>query len=201
MRSVREKAWVNRILRGDKRAGERLVTENYQRVYGVLRSLSGNREAAEDLTQQTFVRAWEGLAGFRGEARISTWLSRIAYREYLHWRRDRREFASLHDIPDLPDPKVISGLRTVQVARALELLGDDLRGTFLLFYEQELAIREIAVMLDIPAGTVKSRLFTARNRLREILMESDPAEFSCAPAALVIPGAEPIFATLEEKPS
>src|SRR5438128_838675 len=157
--------WVDRILGGDKAAGERLVTENYQRIYGMLRSLTDHREVAEDLTQQTFTSAWQALPGFRGEARLSTWLFRIAYHEYTHWRRDRREYASLEDARDVPDLKAVIGLRTVLFARALDQLPEEMRETFLLHYERELSVKEIALVLDVPPGTVKSRLFTARNRL------------------------------------
>ncbi len=194
---MRDTAWVNRILKGDKAAGEQLVTENYRRVYGMLRSLTDHREVAEDLTQQTFARAWQALPGFRGEARLSTWICRIAYHEYTHWRRDRREFASLEEARDVPDLKAVIGLRTVLFARALEQLPEEMRETFLLHYEQELAVKEIALILDVPAGTVKSRLFTARNRLRELLSESVAEPPPVRPAAIKI--SEPALLTLEEK--
>lgn len=201
---MRERAWVNRILQGDKAAGERLVTQNYQRVYGLLRALSGNREVAEDLTQQAFAKAWQALPGFRGESRLSTWLCRIAYHEYTHWRRDRREFASLEEAASLPDIRAVVGLRTVMFARALEQLSEEQRETFLLHYEQELDVKEIAMVLDIPAGTVKSRLFTARNRLRELLSDSpatEPASASAAPSQAALQPAQPAapaYAVLEE---
>src|SRR5437763_12405329 len=116
---MRDRAWVARILKGDRAAGERLVTQNYDRVYGLLRSLTGHREAAEDLTQQAFAHAWESLGRYRGEARLSTWLSRIAYHEYTHWRRDRREFAALEEADRLPDTRAALSLHTVVVSRAL----------------------------------------------------------------------------------
>lgn len=197
--AVREKAWVNRILQGDKAAGERLVTENYQRVYGLLRSLTDYREVAEDLTQQTFVHAWQALSGFRGEARLSTWLCKIAYHEYTHWRRDRREFAALADAENVPDLKAAIGLRTVLFSRVLELLSDELRETFLLHCERELGIKEIAVILEIPSGTVKSRLFTARSRLRELLSDTLAEPAPSPPVTIPTPVASAVRTTLEEK--
>jgi RNA polymerase sigma-70 factor (ECF subfamily) len=166
---VRDRAWVQRILRGDRAAGERLVTQNYDRVYGMLRSLTGHREVAEDLTQQTFARAWQGLDSYRGEARLSTWLCRIAYHEYTHWLRARREYVGLDAIAEVPDSGAVLSLQTVVVSRALAQLTEELRDTFLLRYERELSVEEIAVVLEVLAGTVKSRLFTARARLRELL--------------------------------
>ncbi len=197
---MRDRAWANRILQGDKAAGERLVTANYQRVYGLLRSLTSNREVAEDLTQQTFTRAWQALPSFRGKARLSTWLSRIAYHEYTHWRRDRREFAGLRDAEQLPDLKAAAGLRTVLFARALEHLSDELRETFLLHYEREFNVSEIAVLLDIPPGTVKSRLFTARNRLRELLSETAPDSPSIPLETVKAPIKNTALLIAEEKP-
>lgn len=195
-----EKLWVRRILRGDKAAGERLVSENYRRVYGMLRSLTDHTESAEDLTQAVFVKAWAALPSFRGDSRISTWLCRIAYHEYAHWRRDRREVCGLADAENLPDPRAAMGLRTVMFERALAHLSDDLRETFLLHYENELDVKEIAIVLEVPAGTVKSRLFTARNRLRELLSDP-PAESGVEEPEQVPPSVvQTQFVTLEEKP-
>src|SRR5690242_4149942 len=84
-KALHDRGWARRILNGDKVAGERLVTENYPRIYRMLRCLTGCVEAAEDLTQQTFVRAWTALETYRGEAKLATWLHRIAYHEYTHW--------------------------------------------------------------------------------------------------------------------
>jgi RNA polymerase sigma-70 factor, ECF subfamily len=200
---MRDRAWVNRILAGDRGAGERLVTENYARVYRLLRSLTGHREVAEDLTQQSFAKAWQALGSFRSEARLSTWLCRIAYHEFTHWRRDRREFATLDTAAELADARAVVGLQTVLLSRALAGLTDDLRETFLLHYEHELGIREIALILDVPAGTVKSRLFTARNRLRELLSDreaSTSAQAAVNPVQAATPLSAPVYVTLEEKP-
>src|ERR1041385_3544387 len=108
-RPLRDKLWANQILKGNKAAGEQLVTQNYERIFGMLRSLTSHREAAEDLTQQTFICAWQALSGYRGEARLSTWLCKIAYHEYTHWRRARREFITLADAERLPDLKAAAG--------------------------------------------------------------------------------------------
>src|SRR5215218_2555575 len=96
-------AMVRRILNGDRAAGERLVTEQYPRIYRLLRHLTGAVEVAEDLTQQTFLKAWGALASFRGEASLSTWLHRIAYHEYTHWLRARRDHAPLDEAGEVAD--------------------------------------------------------------------------------------------------
>lgn len=153
-------------------AGERFVTENYPRIYRLLRHLTQDAQAAEDLTQQTFMKAWQGLVGFKGEASLVTWLHRIAYHEYTHWLRDRRDCVPLDEAMELMDPRAFEGLETIALSRALSQLSSELRETFLLFYVQELSIKEVSVILDTSPGTIKSRLFTARERLREHLQES-----------------------------
>ena len=70
---MRDSWLVKQILDGDKEAGEKLVTEHYPRIYRLLRHLTASIDNAEDLTQQTFVKAWQALATFRGEASLATW--------------------------------------------------------------------------------------------------------------------------------
>jgi RNA polymerase sigma-70 factor (ECF subfamily) len=171
---LHDRGWARRILNGDKVAGERLVAENYPRIYRMLRCLTGCVEVAEDLTQQTFVHAWTALATYRGEAKLGTWLHRIAYHEYTHWLRARRDDVPLEAIADLPDLRAVQGLKTVMLSRALQQLSDEHRETFLLYYVQELSVSEVAAVLDLPPGTVKSRLFTARKLLRNLLSDAAP---------------------------
>lgn len=181
---MQNRRWVQKILQGDKAAGERLVTENYPRIYRLLRHLTRNAQAAEDLTQQTFLKAWQGLPGYKGEANLVTWLHRIAYHEYTHWLRAKRPHVPLDEAIELMDPRAFEGLETLSLARALAQLSAELRETFLLFYLQELSVNEVSAILDVAPGTIKSRLFTARQRLRELLQEAknpllsgDPTRF------------------------
>ncbi|HEV2471252.1 MAG TPA: RNA polymerase sigma factor [Chthonomonadales bacterium] len=176
---------VRRILKGDRAAGERLVVENYPRIFRLMLHLCGHKEAAEDLTQQTFVKAWNSLSDFRADSRFSTWLHGIAYHEYSHWRRDQRPETSLDLAQELPDPAVGERLVTISVRRALAHLSSDHREVFVLFHLQDLSVREIAALLEIPPGTVKSRLSWARARIRELLTEPGDRQ-NCVAAALPI---------------
>jgi len=160
---------VRAMLAGDKPRAEGWVTHEYPRVYRMLRYLTGDREAAEDLTQQAFVQAWPALPSFRGEAGLDTWLHRIAYRQYTHWLRDRHETVPLSDAAPVEDAGSAKGLTTLMVQRALRTLSEELREPFLLFYGRQLSVREVAGILEIPPGTVKSRLYTARSLLRQRL--------------------------------
>ncbi len=159
---------IKKILRGDRTAAERLVTTHYSRIYRLLRCLTGSVEAAEDLTQQTFVRAWQALANYQGRASFATWLHRIAYHEYTHWLRARRDHLPLEEAADIADVKAAYGLDSIIVSRALMHLPAEHREVFLLYYMQQLSVGEIAEVLDLPAGTVKSRLFNARRQMRAL---------------------------------
>ena len=168
-----DKALVKKILSGDRAAGERLVTAHYPRIFRLLRCLANNAEAAQDLTQQTFARAWQGLPSYQGRASLATWLHRIAYHEYTHWLRSRRDHLPLEEAFGIEDLREARGLDSILVSRALARLPDEQRETFLLYYMQEFSVEETAAILDVAAGTVKSRLFTARKRLRELLQAAD----------------------------
>jgi RNA polymerase sigma-70 factor (ECF subfamily) len=171
---VRESAWINHILGGDKEAGERFVREFYPPLFRWLRYLTGSPEIAADLTQQTFVQAWKGLPEFQRRASLKTWLHRIAYHEYTHWLRDKHNHLSLEAVTHLPAPQISEEWETLVLPAMLQQLPEEQRAAFILYHIQELSIAETATALNTPTGTVKSRLYAARQRLRE-LMEA-PAE-------------------------
>lgn len=166
---MREEGLVKRILGGDKAAGERLVSEHYARVYRWLRHLTGNVDVAEELTQQTFVKAWQSLGGLREEATLSVWLHRIAYHQYTHWLRDRKVDSPLEETSAVSHDRTRQSIDAIMLERALARLSCDHRETFLLYHVQGLSVPEVAAILEVPDGTVKSRLFVARQRLRELL--------------------------------
>ena len=160
------------MVTGDKAAGEEFVRRYYARIERLLRCLTGSPDTARDLTQQTFVKAWQALPGFKFEASLQTWLHRIAYHEYTHWLRDRRDHAPLeaaYDMPDLSANLLVNDWGMTLLPNALAQLSEELRDTFLLFYVQELSVPEVANVMNVPRGTVKSRLFTARQKLRGLL--------------------------------
>lgn len=165
---------MQRILSGDKAAGEQFVIEHYEAIFRFLRNLTGSKEDAEDLTQQTFLRAWEALPSFRGDSSLSTWLHSIAYREYTHWLRSRREFVPLDEIVDMPDEQANQNLEAVLLRWAIYRLAPEHREVFVLYYVQGFSVNEIAKIIGVPAGTVKSRLFFARQKLKELLSDVIP---------------------------
>ena len=175
MRHRRDRTRARRMLEGDGEEGRLWVTEQYPRLLRFLRHLTGSADAAEDLTQSAFVKAWEGLGSYRGESSLSTWLHRIAYHEYTHWIRSRRVHSSLEDLhtPDVP----ANQLDGLLLRQALARLTPEHRETFLLRHVQGFSVGEVAAVMEVPTGTVKSRLFHARAQLRILL--SEPKEVPC----------------------
>lgn len=168
-----EREWIQALLKGSKEAGEWFVRQHYPAVYRMLLHITRDSELAQDLTQQTFISAWKAVATFRQTAQIRTWLHRIALNEFLHWKRDNHETVPLHTMEQIPNPITKNPIEALHLEQALLQLDEEHRITFLLFYVQELSLNEVADILGLPTGTVKSRLFNSRKRLRQILQSTE----------------------------
>ena len=148
------------------------------RIWRLVARLSGSTDWADDLTQEVGIKAFQAYKDFRKEAQAYSWLYRIAVNVVLRHREGRHETLSLDALGMetfvfdrvQKDEKAFSDedLRPL-VREALERLPDDQRTTLILFTYEELTYREIARVLEIPVGTVMSRLHTARQRLRQEL--------------------------------
>jgi len=173
LRQWRERLLVKRIRSGDRQAAEQLVDEHYQNVYRWLLHLCRHREHAADLTQETFVQVWDGLDGFCGQASLQTWIHRIAYHTYLCTQRnptpEPQLLCAVLDVagPDIPEVTLTRHL----VHEALARLPEKQRHTVVLHYLHGLTAAEVAEVLQIPTGTVLSRLHTSRATLRELLSD------------------------------
>ena len=155
---------------------ERLVRELYPSLYRMMRAMVRSTQDAEDLTQRAVLAVLRKRSGYRGEASLRTWAGRVALTEYGRWARRRRLTAWLS--PEMPDPRC--SLAEVEAAEALRpallSLPLPMREAFLLAALQELPLEEIAVLQDVPVGTVKSRLHHARLRLRQRLEDPTTEE-------------------------
>lgn len=160
---------LEKLRNRDAEALNNWVHRHYDDIYRLLRHLTRHAETAEDLAQQTFVKALQALPSFRGESGQRTWLSRIAFREYIAWRRKRRFFLPLDVLSSKPDPEFQSIEDGEALLAALHHLPSALREAFLLHEVQQLTIEEIAEVTASPVGTVKSRLHHARARLQSML--------------------------------
>jgi RNA polymerase sigma-70 factor (ECF subfamily) len=171
---------VERALTGDADAFGELVRRWERRIFALTYGMLGREEDARDATQETFLAAFRNLRGFRGEAKVSSWLHRIAVNQCISRQRRARvrsESALEHDpensaasfaAPLSQSPaKVAEGRQeTLAVRRAINSLPIELRQVVVMKEFEELTFREIADALDLPLSTVKSRLYTALKQLQ-----------------------------------
>ncbi|HTR53608.1 MAG TPA: RNA polymerase sigma factor [Kofleriaceae bacterium] len=152
----------------ERAAAQRRVFELFrERVLALCIHILGVRDDAHDAVQDTFISVFRGLDGFRGEARLSTWIYQIALREALRHKARRRTSEPLDDAmvaPDQGDPALRREQRE-RLARALDRLSAEHRTVLSLFALEGLSHREIADVLGVPEGTIWSRVHAARKRL------------------------------------
>lgn len=158
--------------RGDTRAFARLYEEHKGRVMAIARRMAGPEHAAE-LTQDVFVRAWSKLGTFRGDARFSTWLHRLAVNLILSrrasWATERARFLGTEDTLESLAARPAGRDWSVDLERAVDLLPDGARTVFVLHDIEGWKHEEIARALGVTSGTTKAQLHRARMLLRRTL--------------------------------
>lgn len=164
---------VQRAAGGDHQAFERLYRDHVGRVFALALRMAGDR-AAEDLTQEVFIRAWEKLGTFRGDAQFGTWLHRLAVNLILSRRetmrkRDARHVASEGVVERLRAPTRRSSGAALDLEAAVQTLPDGARQVFVLYDVEGYGHEEIANRMGISVGTSKSQLHRARMLLRRHL--------------------------------
>ena len=171
---------VERALTGDAEAFGEIVRRWERRIFALTFGMLGREEDARDATQETFLAAFRNLRGFRGEAKVSSWLHRIAVNQCITRQRrakvrneaalddeeekDASNFATPHEIS--PSRVVEGRERSIAVRRAVNSLPVDLRQVIVMKEFEELTFREIADALELPLSTVKSRMYTALRQLQ-----------------------------------
>ena len=173
---LREARLIKRVLAGDASAGRMLYNEHAPRVHRLLFRLTGDVGLAQELTQDTFIRAFGKLDTFRGEAAFFTWLHRIAVTMMLNGVRKIKRFSVRE-----ADLEEAAGLSTQEqstepdlrerLARAIDALPEVLRVTLVMHDVEGYTHGEISGVLGVPDGTCKSRLSAARARLRTALAD------------------------------
>ncbi len=172
-RTRADEADVARARAGDTAAFAALVRRHQDRVFGFILRMLDARDEAMELTQDVFVKAWQALPGWRPEARFSTWLLQIARNAALDQLRRRRliQFAPLDDGMDVadtapgPEARYASRQRQALLENALQQIAAEHREILLLREVEDLSYGELAAVLGIAEGTVKSRLARARAAL------------------------------------
>jgi len=168
---------VERALTGDAEAFGELVRRWERRIFALAYGMLGREEDARDATQETFVAAFRNLRGFRGEAKVSSWLHRIAVNQCISRQRrskvrsesaleDEHENSFATPLNNSPARVAEGRQETLAVRRAINTLPIELRQVVVMKEFEELTFREIADALDLPLSTVKSRLYTAMKQLQ-----------------------------------
>lgn len=162
---------------GDVTSFETLVHKYQDRTVRVLYLLLGNVDDAQDVAQETFIRAFRCIRSFRGTSSFATWLHRIAINTARNWIRSSRREKEMFVLPDeryfgnegRPDEMLLARERTLAITQALSKLPVHYREVIILRHYDELSYEEIAEVLQTPIGTVKSRLAKARMLLQHSL--------------------------------
>jgi RNA polymerase sigma-70 factor (ECF subfamily) len=176
-----ERELVRRSQNGDAEAFALLVNEHQQFAYNLALRALGNTHEAEDAAQDAFVRAWMALPNFRGQSQFRTWLYRIVTNVcYNRMPRLRREMSAMGDeqvldVPDETSEGPTAGIeadeRRAYLHRQIDSLPESYKILVTLRYQQELSYDEIASVLSLPLGTVKTGLFRAKAQLRQALRQ------------------------------
>ena len=177
-----DQALVERVQRGDKRAFDLLVSKYQRKIFRLLSRLVRDSAEIEDVAQEAFIKAYRALPSFRGDSAFYTWLYRIAINTAKNWlvsqgRRaptstqaeidDAENFESADSLREVATPDAVLASRQVgdAVNRAIDRLPEDLRTAIVLREIEGLSYEEIAESMNCPIGTVRSRIFRAREAI------------------------------------
>lgn len=169
-----EQRLIARILDGHESDYGYFLERYGGEVFAIVSRLVPNREDAEELTQDTFVRAYRRLETFSCRSSFSTWVCRIAYTTSVSWLRKKRiNYLSIEDKPNLSDREVDEVLddesRLVDLQRAIALLKPDEQLILELFYFESRPLADIAYILDVEPGTIATRLHRIRRKLYSLM--------------------------------
>ena len=175
MEKLSDNHYIEKVISGETGSFAPLLDRYSKRVFALIVGIVGNREDAEELTQDVFVKAFGSLARFRGDCSFSTWIYRIAYNLAISATRKKSEdFLSidesvLSEVPDEQDETFLGDSdveqRIMYLNRALERLSPDERAMILLFYKDNKTMEEIAVISGLTETNVKTKICRIRKKL------------------------------------
>ncbi len=180
MATHEEQQTLERARNGDRAAFGILMRQHQRRVHRLAMQLTGSAGDADDVTQETFLRAFRAIHRFDGRAEVFTWLYRITVNVALNLRRSRRRVTADLDDPRVPDVAAEGadpGVKTqrarayAELAAALDTLSESLRTTMVLACVEQLPYKDIAQVLGCSEGTVAWRVHEARRKLREVISD------------------------------
>lgn len=183
-----DKRLIGLALSGDEKAYESLLNKYRNLVFSIMLKMARNKQEAEDLTQEAFMKAFSSLATFNDEFAFSTWLMKIASNNCIDFLRKRKlRTYSIHepvqykdekieiDIPDrdpTPEKTLIQSERSRMIEETIQALPERYRYVIILRHKEEKSYEEIAEIMNLPLGTVKAQIFRAREILNKNLKEA-----------------------------
>lgn len=167
-------ALMRKVAAGNEKAFRTLTERHAKRVFAMLWRLCADRSDAEDLTQETFLRVWRNAEKWTPDARLETWLYRIAYNLFIDSRRREKLQTTvlddeLHSGGDTPEQALMRKSDAERVERAMNSLPDRQKEALVLCYYQGLKAKDAAEILSVTQGALESLLFRARQTMKEIL--------------------------------
>ncbi|MCP4538162.1 MAG: sigma-70 family RNA polymerase sigma factor [Chloroflexi bacterium] len=171
-----ERTHIRLARQGDADAYGQLVTRHQQAVFNIAYRITGNRQEAEDVAQESFVKAYRALGRFDTERPFAPWLYRIATNTALNWVKRRRPEVTLDEETPLADPspgpeaQAIAADTSARLRAAIAALPPNYRVVIELRHFQGLSYQEMSDALNVPVSDVKSWLFRARCKLKKVLL-------------------------------
>ncbi|GGL64493.1 RNA polymerase sigma factor SigW [Sporolactobacillus putidus] len=179
----KEKRLIRRVKKGDHQAFAELVDRYKNSVFAICLRMVGNRQEAEDLSQETFIRAYKHIDQFDNDRNFSTWLFRIATNLSIDSLRRKKPSVSLDaELPGaeglalkellsggetMPDEQIVRAEMEKIIQHEISLLPEKYRSAVILKYIEDLSLKEISEIMGIPVGTVKTRIHRGREMLRK----------------------------------
>lgn len=173
-----EKMLIHRCKKGDLTAYEILISNYEKKVFNIVYGLIGNEEDAKDIAQETFIKAYRKIKSFKEESSFSTWIYRITVNTSKDFLKKDKDTLSIHELEneigsraiDNPQEQYERFEEGQQIRELLENLKEDYRNVIVLRDIQGFSYEEIAKILDINLGTVKSRISRGRGQLKALLI-------------------------------
>jgi RNA polymerase sigma-70 factor, ECF subfamily len=164
---------IRQVLKGDVNKYRLLVEKHQRAVFNLCYQMLNNFEDAEELTQDVFVRAYEHLGGFRFKYRFFSWIYRIAINRTLAHIKQQSRLTGIEDIRHkMAATDEADNDRSTHLKMAIDLLKENYKTVIILKYYEQLSYKEMSVILEIPEKTIRSRLYDARIKMKQLLEDT-----------------------------